>query len=135
MRSGGPVLSLLPLGRRPGHSNRTSGAAGKGKAHGATSTGSLDTPPRLHRHAHHDQEADHAQPAHGDGTPIPVIYANEVERQLLLDFFGVNDLAAIEGTEERTVHLSPESDLGCPSHLLTLKPDACRSCRFLAGET
>jgi hypothetical protein len=107
--------------------------------------------PRLHRPIRHDQEEDQdhgpircdgrpvparpVPPAHGDGTPIPVIYANEVECQLLLDFFGVNDLAAVEGTDERTVHLSPESDIGCPAHLLTLKPDACRSCRFLAGET
>jgi hypothetical protein len=91
--------------------------------------------PRLHRTRDQEEDQDLAQPAHGDGTPIPVIYANEVERQLLLDLFGVNDLAAVEGTDRRTVHLSPESEVGCPAHLLTLKPDACRSCRFLAGET
>jgi hypothetical protein len=92
-------------------------------------------PPRLHRHARHDQEADHAQPAHGDGTPIPVLHANEVELAMLLDLLGVNDLAGVEGAEERTVKLSDRSDLSCPAHGLVLKPDACRSCRFLAGET
>jgi hypothetical protein len=92
--------------------------------------------PRLHR-TRHDQEEDQnlAQPTHGDGTPIPVIYANDVENQLLLDLFGVNDLAAVEGSEDRTVTLSAQSDVVCPAHERQLKPDACRSCRFLAGET
>jgi hypothetical protein len=92
--------------------------------------------PRLHR-TRHDQEEDQdlAQPAHGDGTPIPVIYANEVERHLLLDLFGVNDLAGVEGAEDRTVTLSDRSDVVCPAHERQLKPDACRSCQFLAGET
>jgi hypothetical protein len=56
---------------------------------------------------------------------------------MLLDLFGVNDLAAIEGTQDRTVILSdgPHSNVVCPAHDLTLRPDACRSCRFLAGET
>jgi hypothetical protein len=94
--------------------------------------------PRLHR-TRHDREEDQDldQPAHGDGTPIPVIYANEVEHHLLLDLFGVNDLAGVEGAEDRTVTLpaSPHSNVVCPAHGRTLKPDACRSCRFLAGET
>jgi hypothetical protein len=65
---------------------------------------------------------------------VPVHVANEVEMALLLDHFGVNDLAGIEGAEERTVKLSERSDVVCPAHRFLLKPDACRSCRFLAGE-
>jgi hypothetical protein len=65
---------------------------------------------------------------------VPVRYANEVERALLLDAYGVNDLAGVDGAEERTVQLSERSVLGCPAHDVVLKPDACRSCRFLAGE-
>jgi hypothetical protein len=53
---------------------------------------------------------------------------------LLLDSFGVNDLAGVAGAEERTVKLSERSDVVCPAHGFLLKPDACRSCRFLAGE-
>jgi hypothetical protein len=92
--------------------------------------------PRLHRHVRHDQEEDHGldQLAHGDGTPIPVICTNEVDLAMLLDLLGVNDLASVEGSEDRTVTLSDRSDICCPAHGLTLKPDACRSCRFLAGE-
>jgi hypothetical protein len=48
--------------------------------------------------------------------------------------FGVGDLVGVEGTEDRVVNLSPRSDVSCPMHRLTLVPDACRSCRFLAGE-
>ena len=88
--------------------------------------------PRLHRPIRHDQEE--AQPAHGDGTPIPVPHLSESELAHLLDFLGVNDLAAVEGANDRTVHLSGRSELVCPAHKRTLKPDACRSCRFLAGE-
>jgi hypothetical protein len=65
---------------------------------------------------------------------VPVRYANEVELALLFDLLGVNDLAGIEGTEERTVKLSERSTIVCPAHGLVLKPDACRSCRSLAGE-
>ena len=88
-------------------------------------------PPRLHRHAHPDQEADHAQLAHGDGTPIPVHHVNEVELALLLDLLGVNELAGVDGAEDRTVKLSDRSELVCPAHGRLLKPDACRSCWFL----
>jgi hypothetical protein len=108
--------------------------------------------PRLHRSVRHDQEEDQdhglircdgrpvparpppVQPTHGDGTPIPVRYVNEVEMAMLLDLCGVNDLAAVEGANDRTVRLSDRSELVCPAHERTLKPDACRSCRFLAGE-
>jgi hypothetical protein len=48
--------------------------------------------------------------------------------------FGVGDLAGVEGTEDRVVNLSPRSDIVCPMHRFALVPDACRSCRFLAGE-
>jgi hypothetical protein len=65
---------------------------------------------------------------------VPVRYANEVEVALLFDLLGVNDLAGVEGAEERTVKLSDRSDVVCPAHGVWLKPDACRSCRFLAGE-
>jgi hypothetical protein len=88
--------------------------------------------PRLHHHARHDQTdtPDHDHTA----TPLPVRYVNEVEMAMLLDLCGVNDLAAVEGANDRTVHLSDRSELVCPAHERTLKPDACRSCRFLAGE-
>jgi hypothetical protein len=88
--------------------------------------------PRLHRHAHHDQTTDHDhQPTHGDGTPIPVRYVNEVELALLLDLLGVNELAGVDGAEDRTVKLSDRSEVVCPAHGRLLKPDACRSCWFL----
>jgi hypothetical protein len=48
--------------------------------------------------------------------------------------FGVGDLVGVEGTEDRVVNISPRSDVSCPMHDFTLVPDACRSCRFLAGE-
>jgi hypothetical protein len=88
--------------------------------------------PRLHR-TRHDQEED--QDLDQLAPPIPVYHANEVELALLLTALGVNDLAAVEGSEDRTVTLSARSDVVCPAHGRTLKPDACRSCRFLAGET
>jgi hypothetical protein len=48
--------------------------------------------------------------------------------------FGVGDLVGVEGTEDRVVNISPRSDAVCPMHEVTLVPDACRSCRLLAGE-
>lgn len=65
---------------------------------------------------------------------VPVRYANEVELAMLFDLYGVNDLAGVTGAEDRTVKLSERSEVVCPSHYFLLKPDACRSCRFLAGE-
>lgn len=65
---------------------------------------------------------------------VPVWTANEVELALLFDLLGVNDMASVEGAEDRTVKLSDRSDVVCPAHGLWLKPDACRSCWFLAGE-
>jgi hypothetical protein len=66
-------------------------------------------------------------------TPqIPVVYTDDM--LAVFAHFGVGDLVGMEGTEERVIELSPKSDLGCPMHMLRLVPDACRSCRFLAGE-
>jgi hypothetical protein len=88
--------------------------------------------PRLHGPIRHDHEE--VQPAHGDGTPIPVLHLSASELAHLLDLYGVNDLAHVEGTMDRTVHLSARSELVCPAHERVLKPDACKSCRFLCGE-
>jgi hypothetical protein len=66
------------------------------------------------------------------GPPIPVIV--ETDELALFARYGVGDLVGLEGTEERIVMLSATSDLGCPMHEVRLVPDACRSCRFLAGE-
>jgi hypothetical protein len=64
--------------------------------------------------------------------PIPVVH----EADLLKVFgrYGVGDLVGVEEAEERIVRLTPNSDLVCPMHEAELRPDACRSCRFLAGE-
>jgi hypothetical protein len=48
--------------------------------------------------------------------------------------FGVGDMIGVEGATDRIVRLSPRSDVVCPLHRFELVPDACRSCRFLAGE-
>jgi hypothetical protein len=48
--------------------------------------------------------------------------------------FGVGDMVGVEGATDRVVRLSPHSDVVCPLHRFELVPDACRSCRFLAGE-
>jgi hypothetical protein len=53
----------------------------------------------------------------------------------LFEAFGVGDLAGVEGANARTVELSERSTLQCPMHGRCQKPDACRSCAFLAGET
>ena len=63
---------------------------------------------------------------------LPQLYVDDM--LAVFAYFGVGDLVGVEGTEERTVQLSPRSTVACPMHLLELKPDACRSCRFLAGE-
>jgi hypothetical protein len=63
--------------------------------------------------------------------PLPeIVVTDEVE---LFAAFGIGDMVGVEGTD-RVVKLSPTSDLECPLHELELRPDACRSCRFLAGE-
>ncbi|HEV2711796.1 MAG TPA: hypothetical protein VGU26_01765 [Gaiellaceae bacterium] len=48
--------------------------------------------------------------------------------------FGVSDMIGVEGAKERIVRLSPRSEIVCLLHDLELRPDACRSCWFLAGE-
>jgi hypothetical protein len=64
--------------------------------------------------------------------PLPeVVVTDDVE---LFAAFGIGDMVGLEGATDRIVKLSPTSDLECPLHELELRPDACRSCRFLAGE-
>jgi hypothetical protein len=63
---------------------------------------------------------------------IPVIH--EPDRLALFARYGVGDMAGIEGTEDRVIELPATATLGCPMHGIRLVPDACRSCRFLAGE-
>jgi hypothetical protein len=66
-------------------------------------------------------------------TPqIPVVRTPDILG--VFEFYGVGDMVGIQGTEDRVVNLSPRSDIACPMHELRLVPDACRSCRFLAGE-
>lgn len=64
--------------------------------------------------------------------PLPVVY--EADELALFAKYGVGDLVGVDGAEDRIVRLSPRSDIVCPLHDFELKPDACRSCRFLAGE-
>jgi hypothetical protein len=52
----------------------------------------------------------------------------------LYETFGVGDLEGLEDAHGRTVELSPASTVVCPMHGRQLKPDACRSCSFLAGD-
>ncbi len=64
---------------------------------------------------------------------LPRIVLDELEASRLLDLCGINDLVGVEGAEDRTVFLPPErSDLVCPAHERRLKPDACRTCWWLA---
>jgi hypothetical protein len=66
-------------------------------------------------------------------TPqIPVVYTDDM--LAIYARYGVGDLVGMEGTEDRVVTLSERSDVVCPMHERRLVPDACRSCRFLAGE-
>jgi hypothetical protein len=71
------------------------------------------------------------------GIAVKVIRNVDVDAAVeawLFDRYGVGDLADVEGTTDRTVELSERSNVVCPAHGLLLVPDACRSCRFLAGE-
>jgi hypothetical protein len=68
----------------------------------------------------------------GSTPTIPVIHEPDVLKVYAL--FGVGDMVGVEGTGDRIVRLSARSDVACPMHELRLLPDACRSCRFLAGE-
>jgi hypothetical protein len=67
-------------------------------------------------------------------TPPPLPVYELLDELALYAAFGVGDMVGVEGTEDRIVRLSPRSTVVCPMHELELKPDACRSCRFLAGE-
>ena len=67
-----------------------------------------------------------------EAPPIPVIY--ETDELALFARYGVGDMVGVEGAEARVVNLSECSDVVCPLHERRLVPDACRSCRFLAGE-
>jgi hypothetical protein len=63
---------------------------------------------------------------------LPVLYVTDIAA--LFAYYGVGDLVGFEGTEDRVVTLAETSDVVCPMHDRRLVPDACRSCRFLAGE-
>lgn len=63
---------------------------------------------------------------------IPVVF--EADRLAIFAKYGVGDMVGLEGTEDRIVQLSESSTVVCPMHEFRLVPDACRSCRFLAGE-
>jgi hypothetical protein len=65
---------------------------------------------------------------------IPSIEVDAAELLEIFAFFGVADLEGVEGTDQRTVTLSASSNVVCPFHGRQLKPDACRSCSFLAGD-
>jgi hypothetical protein len=70
----------------------------------------------------------------GSTTPQQIPVIEEADLLAIFARFGVGDLVGTEGTEERVIELSPRSDVVCPMHEFRLLPDACRSCRFLAGE-
>jgi hypothetical protein len=70
----------------------------------------------------------------GSTTPPQIPVIEEADLLAIFARFGVGDLVGTEGTEERVIELSPRSDVVCPMHEFRLLPDACRSCRFLAGE-
>ena len=63
---------------------------------------------------------------------LPVLYVSDVAA--LFAEYGVGDLVGFEGTEDRVVTIAESSTVVCPMHGRRLVPDACRSCRFLAGE-
>jgi hypothetical protein len=68
---------------------------------------------------------------------VSVIHREDVDaavERFLFEQYGVGDLAGVEGAQDRVVELSERSSVACPLHARRLVPDACRSCRFLAGE-
>ena len=71
------------------------------------------------------------------GVVVSVVRHEDVDAALsalLYRRFGVGDLAGVEGATDRVIELSDASSVVCPMHGRRLVPDACRSCRFLAGE-
>jgi len=75
------------------------------------------------------QEQRAAVPVHDDQEVVHGVVLDDVGLQAV---FGIADLAAIEGTEDRIVRLSPDSSLLCPTHGRELRPDACRTCAMFA---
>jgi len=67
-----------------------------------------------------------------EGPSIPVVH--EADVLSVFARYGVGDMVGIQGTEDRVVTIAPSSNVVCPMHERRLLPDACRSCRFLAGE-
>jgi hypothetical protein len=67
-----------------------------------------------------------------EGPSVPVTYAED--ELAIFARYGVGDLVGLEGTEDRVVTIAESSTVVCPMHGKRLVPDACRSCRFLAGE-
>jgi hypothetical protein len=65
---------------------------------------------------------------------IPHEDVTDAVERLLFERYGVGDLADVEGATDCVVTLSATSNVVCPAHGHLLVPDACRSCRFLAGE-
>jgi hypothetical protein len=70
----------------------------------------------------------------GSTSPTQIPFVHEADLLSIFARFGVGDMVGIEGTEDRVVTIAETSDVVCPLHLTRLVPDACRSCRFLAGE-
>jgi hypothetical protein len=73
---------------------------------------------------------------HMEGYSEDLTVPSTYETDLLKVYarYGVGDMVGLEGTEARVVRLSTHSGVVCPMHEFRLVPDACRSCRFLAGE-
>lgn len=51
----------------------------------------------------------------------------------LAAYFGTNDLEGVQGATGRVVRLKARSSLRCGAHGVELRPDACRTCHFLAS--
>ncbi len=66
--------------------------------------------------------------------PVLILEVAPDKEPWLFEQFGIGDLVGVEGAGGRTVRLSASSDLVCPTHGRQLKPDACRSCAFLADK-
>jgi hypothetical protein len=70
------------------------------------------------------------------GVVVSVVRKEDLGAALdafLFERYGIGDLEGIQGSTDRVVELSERSTV-CPRHERRLVPDACRSCRFLAGE-
>jgi len=59
---------------------------------------------------------------------VPIYEITTEQEEELLAYFGVSPEAT-----GRVVKLSPSSEAVCPMHERELRPDVCRSCRFLEG--